>query len=814
MFEKFTERGRKVIIYAREEAEKRQNDYLGTEHLLLGLLREEDSLPMVILKKMGLSADELRMEVERNLPTGSNILTFGDIPFTPRAKKVLELAVEEARLLGHSYIGSEHLLIGLIREEAGIAGKILRSLGANLLGVRQLAINLSIRKMQSGAKEKKTHTPALDEFGRDITQLARDGKLDPVIGREKEIERVLQILGRRVKNNPVVIGESGVGKTAIVEGLAQRIVAEEIPENLMNKRIVSLDLGALIAGTKYRGQFEERLKLVMKEIVQSDNVILFIDELHTLVGAGAAEGSIDASNMLKPALSRGEIQCIGATTPDEYRKHIEKDGAFERRFQPIYLQPPSLDESIEILQGLKTRYELHHKIKVNDEAVKACVTMSDRYISERFLPDKAIDVMDETGARIKLKRYTMPPELRELEKELKRLNKEKNLYVKLHDFDKGASVKSEEDRIRKLYESLSKKWRENQQKDTPLVQEDDVAYTVSKITGIPLSKIEEKESEKLLRMEDELHKRIIAQDEAVKAIAKAIRRSRAGLKARSRPIGSFFFLGPTGVGKTELAKALTEFLFNDDSALIKIDMSEYMERFNVSRLTGAPPGYVGYEEGGQMTEVVRRRPYSVVLFDEIEKAHPDVFNILLQVLDEGVITDNLGRKVDFKNTVIIMTSNVGTKFIDNATPLGFQKESAKNSYRKIKDAVLDELKNKFNPEFLNRIDETVVFHQLEKVHLQEIVKLLIMELNKQLLDRDLAIELSDEVVDWLIEKNYQPSYGARPMRRAIQKHIEDPLSEEILKGNITNVKKVMVVLENDEPHFIESDIEVLVSSNN
>lgn len=814
MFEKFTERGRKVIIYAREEAEKRQNDYLGTEHLLLGLLREEDSLPMVILKKMGLSAEELRMEVERNLPTGSNILTFGDIPFTPRAKKVLELAVEEARLLGHSYIGSEHLLIGLIREEAGIAGKILRSLGANLLGVRQLAINLSIRKMQSGAKEKKTHTPALDEFGRDITQLAREGKLDPVIGREKEIERVLQILGRRVKNNPVIIGESGVGKTAIVEGLAQRIVAEEIPENLLNKRIVSLDLGALIAGTKYRGQFEERLKLVMKEIVQSDNVILFIDELHTLVGAGAAEGSIDASNMLKPALSRGEIQCIGATTPDEYRKHIEKDGAFERRFQPIYLQPPTLEESIEILQGLKTRYEIHHKIKVNDEAVKACVTMSDRYISERFLPDKAIDVMDETGARIKLKRYTMPPELRELEKELKRLNKEKNLYVKLHDFEKSASVKSEEDRIRKLYDSLSKKWRENQQKDTPLVQEDDVAYTVSKITGIPLSKIEEKESEKLLRMEDELHKRIVAQDEAVKAIAKAIRRSRAGLKARSRPIGSFFFLGPTGVGKTELAKALTEFLFNDDSALIKIDMSEYMERFNVSRLTGAPPGYVGYEEGGQMTEVVRRRPYSVVLFDEIEKAHPDVFNILLQVLDEGVITDNLGRKVDFKNTVIIMTSNVGTKFIENVTPLGFHQESSKNSYRKIKDAVLNELKNKFNPEFLNRIDETVVFHQLEKAHLQEIVGLLIMELNKQLIDRDIAIELSEEVVDWLIEKHYQPSYGARPMRRAIQKHIEDPLSEEILKGKLENVKKVRVVLENDEPHFVESDIQALVSSNN
>jgi ATP-dependent Clp protease ATP-binding subunit ClpC len=811
MFEKFTERGRKVIIYAREEAEKRQNDYLGTEHLLLGLLREEESLPMVILKKMGLSAEELRMEVERNLPTGSNILTFGDIPFTPRAKKVLELAVEEARLLGHSYIGSEHLLIGLIREDAGIAGKILRSLGANLLGVRQLAINLSMRKAQSSGKDKKSHTPALDEFGRDITQLAREGKLDPVIGREPEIERVLQILGRRVKNNPVIIGESGVGKTAIIEGLAQRIVAEEIPENLLEKRIVSLDLGALIAGTKYRGQFEERLKLVMKEIVQSDNVILFIDELHTLVGAGAAEGSIDASNMLKPALSRGEIQCIGATTPDEYRKYIEKDGAFERRFQPIYLQPPTMEESVEILDGLKTRYEVHHKVKVSPEAIKACVTLADRYITERYLPDKAIDVMDETGARIKLKRYTMPPELRELEKELKRLGKEKNLYVKLHDFEKGASVKSEEDRIRKLYDNLNKKWRENQQKETPLVLDDDVAYTVAKITGIPLSKLEEKESEKLLRMEEELHKRIVAQDEAVNAIAKAIRRSRAGLKARKRPIGSFFFLGPTGVGKTELAKALTEFLFNDDNALVKIDMSEYMERFNVSRLTGAPPGYVGYEEGGQLTETVRRRPYSVVLFDEIEKAHPDVFNLLLQVLDEGVITDNLGRKVDFKNTVIIMTSNVGTKFIENSTPLGFQKPSTKNNYRKIKDAVLSELKNTFNPEFLNRIDEIVVFHQLEKEHLVNIVNLLVNELNKQLLDQDLAIELSDEVVDWLIDKNYQPSYGARPMRRAIQRHIEDPLSEEILKGRFKDVKKVNVTLEENEPTFIDSEIEALVN---
>ena len=810
MFEKFTERGRKVIIYAKEEAEKRQNDYLGTEHLLLAILREEDSLPVIILKKMGLSIDALRIEIERNLPTGSNVLTFGDIPFTPRAKKVLEMGVEEARLLGHSYIGSEHLLIGMIREDEGIAGKILRSLGANLLSARQLAINFTLRGHQHVLKERKGHTPALDEFGRDLTYLAKENKLDPVIGRESEIERVLQILGRRIKNNPVIIGESGVGKTAIVEGLAQKIVSEDVPENLLNKRIISLDLGALIAGTKYRGQFEERLKLVMKEIIQSDNVIIFIDELHTLVGAGAAEGSIDASNMLKPALSRGEIQCIGATTPDEYRKYIERDGALERRFQPIFLQPPTVEETIKILRGLKNKYEIHHRIKISDEAINACVILSDRYIAERFLPDKAIDVMDETGARIKMKRFTIPPELKELEKDLKRLNKEKNLYIKLHDFEKGAFVKNEEERVRKLYNELYKGWRENQQKETPVIEEDDIAYTVSKITGIPLSKLEEKESEKLLHMEDYLHKRIIAQEEAVGAVSRAIRRSRTGIKNRKGPIGSFFFLGPTGVGKTELAKALAEFLFNDENALVKIDMSEYLERFNVSRLTGAPPGYVGYEEGGQLTETVRRRPYSVVLFDEIEKAHPDVFNILLQVLDEGVLTDSFGRKVDFKNTVIIMTSNLGTRLAENAMPLGFQKPTGENMYKKMRDTILNELKRTFNPEFLNRVDEIVVFHSLEKGHLIKIVKLLMIELNKQILGQDLVVELSDEVIEWLIENNYQPSYGARPMRRAIQKNIEDILSEEILKGRFKDIKKIRVILEKNSPIFIEEEVTALV----
>ncbi len=801
MFEKFTERGRKVIIFAKEEAEKRQNDYLGTEHLLLAILREDDGLPVAILKKMGLTVEELRMEIERNLPAGMNLLTFGDIPFTPRAKKVLELAVEEARLLGHNYIGSEHLLLGLIREDEGIAGKILRNLGANLLGARQLTINLSM-KSYTNMREKRSATPALDEFGRDLTLMAKENRLDPVIGREDEIERVLQVLGRRIKNNPAIVGEPGVGKTAIVEGLCQRIVAGDVPESLVGKRIISLDLGALIAGTKYRGQFEERLKIVMKEIVQIDNIILFIDELHTLIGAGAAEGSIDASSMLKPALSRGEIQCIGATTPDEYRKYIEKDRALERRFQPIYIQPPDVNDTIEILTGLRSRYEAHHRVKISPEAINASAKLSDRYIPDRFLPDKAIDVLDETGSRIKLKRFTPPTEMKELEFRMNRLTKEKNLYVKLHDMEKASSVRTEEEKTKKIYEQMQKKWREDLNKEIPVIDEDDVAYTVSKMTGIPIVKIEEKESEKLLRMEDELHRRIIAQEEAVRVVSKALRRSRAGLKSNKKPIGSFFFLGPTGVGKTELAKALASFLFNDESALIKIDMSEYMERFNVSKLTGAPPGYVGYEEGGQLTEKVRKKPYSVILFDEIEKAHPDVFNILLQVLDEGVLTDSFGRKVDFRNAVIIMTSNVGARIIEKSTPLGFQRSQSGEIYENIKDNVLSELKKTFNPEFLNRIDEIVVFHPLDKGHLISIIDLLIEETNRQLIEQELVIEVSQEIKEWILEQYYKPAYGARPMRRAVQKVIEDPLSEEILKGRFKGANKIKVLLEADAPVFI------------
>lgn len=813
MFEKFTERGRKVIIYAKEEAEKRQNDYLGTEHLLLAILREEDGLPVAILKRMGITREEIRMEVERNLPQGTDLMTFEDIPFTPRAKKVLELAVEEARLLGHNYIGSEHILLGLTREEEGIGGKILRNLGANLLGARQLTINFSIRTHTS-VKEKRSTTPALDEFGRDLTQMAREGKLDPVIDREDEIERLVQILGRRIKNNPAIIGEPGVGKTAIVEGLAQKIVSGDVPDILLGKRIVSLDLGALIAGTKYRGQFEERLKIVMKEIVQSDNVILFIDELHTLIGAGAAEGSVDASSMLKPALSRGEIQCIGATTPDEYRKYIEKDGALERRFQPINVHPPDVESTINILRGLRSRYETHHKVKITDEAVDSAARLSDRYISDRYLPDKAIDVIDETGSRIKLKKYSPPREIKELEAEIQRISKEKNLYVKLHDLERASSIRLEEEKLKKIHDQLYKQWRDNLNKEIPSIVEEDVAYTVSKMTGIPLVKLEEKESEKLIRMEEGLHKRIISQDEAIKAVSKAIRRSRAGLKSSKKPIGSFFFLGPTGVGKTELAKALAWFMFNNESSLIKIDMSEYMERFSVSRLTGAPPGYVGYEEGGQLTEKIRKKPYSVVLFDEIEKAHPDVFNILLQVLDEGVLTDSFGRKVDFKNTLIIMTSNLGARLIEKATPLGFQRDASELVYERIKENVLSELKKTFNPEFLNRVDEIVVFHPLEKEHLLSIIDLLVEETNKMLVERELVVEVSKEVKEWIMKHYYQPAYGARPMRRAVQKVIEDPLSEEILKGKFKGLHKIKVVLEDDTPTFIEAEEATVLSGVN
>ena len=803
MFERFTDKGRKIIILAREEAERHQNDYLGTEHLVLAILRESDGIALMILKKMGLSTEQIRLEIERNLPGGGTTMTFGDIPFSPRVKKVIEYGVEEARLLGHNHIGSEHLLLGLLREEEGIGGKILRSLGANLLTARQLTVTF-LRKSAPRERDRKSNTPALDEFGRDLTQMAQEGQLDPVIGRADEIERVLQILSRRTKNNPVLIGESGVGKTAIVEGLAQRIVQSEVPDNLLSRRVIALDLGSLVAGTKYRGQFEERLKVVMKEIVQAGNIIIFIDELHTLVGAGAAEGSIDASNMLKPALSRGEIQCIGATTLDEYRKHIEKDGALKRRFQPIHVQPPSMDEAVLIIQGLRDRYEEHHGVEISEDAIIEAVKLSDRYITDRFLPDKAIDLIDETGSRAKLQTYALPSELKAMEQELKKVSRDKELAISMQNFEEAVRHREEEERLRKLLDESKREWKKSQEKNKPTIGKEDVAYVVSKMTGIPLFKLEEEESNKLLHMEDFLHKRVIGQNEAISAVSRAIRRSRAGLKDAKKPIGSFIFMGPTGVGKTELARTVAEFLFNSEDALIRVDMSEYQEKFTSSRLFGAPPGYVGYEEGGQLTEKVRRRPYSVVLFDEIEKAHPDVFNVLLQVLDDGVLTDSLGRKIDFKNTVIIMTSNIGTKMIQKGVSLGFQSTEGEQARRK-KEEVMGELRRSFSPEFLNRIDEVVIFHQLEKEQLYTILDILIRELNSRLVERGVEIELDDEVKQWLIKEGYEPLYGARPMRRTIQRAIGDPLSDDLIRGRFKDSRKIKVVLRDGAPTFIEQE---------
>ncbi|MCC6142103.1 MAG: ATP-dependent Clp protease ATP-binding subunit [Nitrospira sp.] len=803
MFERFTDKGRKIIILAREEAERHQNDYLGTEHLVLAILRESDGIALMILKKMGLSTEQIRLEIERNLPGGGTTMTFGEIPFSPRVKKVIEYGVEEARLLGHNHIGSEHLLLGLLREEEGIGGKILRSLGANLLTARQLTVTF-LRKSAPRERDRKSNTPALDEFGRDLTQMAQEGQLDPVIGRADEIERVLQILSRRTKNNPVLIGESGVGKTAIVEGLAQRIVQSEVPDNLLSRRVIALDLGSLVAGTKYRGQFEERLKVVMKEIVQAGNIIIFIDELHTLVGAGAAEGSIDASNMLKPALSRGEIQCIGATTLDEYRKHIEKDGALKRRFQPIHVQPPSMDEAVLIIQGLRDRYEEHHGVEISGDAIVEAVKLSDRYITDRFLPDKAIDLIDETGSRAKLQTYALPSELKAMEQELKKVSRDKELAISMQNFEEAVRHREEEERLRKLLDESKREWKKSQEKNKPTIGKEDVAYVVSKMTGIPLFKLEEEESNKLLHMEDFLHKRVIGQNEAISAVSRAIRRSRAGLKDAKKPIGSFIFMGPTGVGKTELARTVAEFLFNSEDALIRVDMSEYQEKFTSSRLFGAPPGYVGYEEGGQLTEKVRRRPYSVVLFDEIEKAHPDVFNVLLQVLDDGVLTDSLGRKVDFKNTVIIMTSNIGTKMIQKGVSLGFQSTEGEQARRK-KDEVMGELRRSFSPEFLNRIDEVVIFHQLEKEQLYIILDILVRELNSRLVEKGVEIELDDEVKQWLIKEGYEPLYGARPMRRTIQRAIGDPLSDDLIRGRFKDSRKIKVVLRDGAPTFIEQE---------
>ncbi|HEY7708936.1 MAG TPA: ATP-dependent Clp protease ATP-binding subunit, partial [Candidatus Entotheonella sp.] len=780
MFKRFTERARRVIILAREEAERHHHEYLGTEHILLGMLKDGGGIAITVLQKAGLSIDQIRLEVERHLPRNANSLIVGEIPFTPKAKKVLEYAVEEARLMGHNYIGTEHLLLGLLKEKEGIAAKVLNTLGIRLVETREKILNL-LQEPATKTKEK-SKTPALDEFGRDLTELAQAGKLDPVIGRESEIERVVQILCRRTKNNPVLIGEPGVGKTAIVEGLAQRIMNKEVPQLLFDRRVVALDLGALVAGTKYRGQFEARMKAIMKEIVQAENIVIFIDELHTLVGAGAAEGSVDASNMLKPALSRGEIQCIGATTLDEYRKYIEKNGALERRFQSIIVDPPSIEESIEILKGLKDRYETHHRLRIPDVSIEQAVKLSARYVTDRYLPDKAIDVMDEAGARVRLQRITPPPMVRELQRKINDVVRVKKDKIENQEFEKAVELRDEEEEVRRQIDELKQAWEESQDDSELIVSEEDMAYVVSRMTGIPLSKIEEAESRRLLNMEAEMHKRVVGQEEAIAVVTRAIRRARAGLGDPKRPVGTFIFLGPTGVGKTEMARTLAEFLFGDESALIRVDMSEYMERFNVSRLTGAPPGYVGYDEGGQLTEQVRRKPYSVVLLDEVEKAHPDIFHVLLQVMDDGHLTDSYGRKVDFKNVVLIMTSNLSARTIEKNTAIGFQQGDDATAFDKMKSNVMNELKRTFNPEFLNRIDEVVMFHPLDMDHMKDIIDIMLARLNEQMEEQGISLEIDDAAKAWLAKQGYDPAYGARPLRRAIRRLIEDPLSEEVLRG--------------------------------
>lgn len=801
MFKRFTERARRVIILAREEAELYRHEYLGTEHILQGVVKDGGGIAVAIIQKAGADLKELKSELEKNLPRSSNSLIIGDIPFTSRAKKVLEFAVEEARSLNHNYIGTEHLLLGLLKEKEGVACLVLNSFGMYFDDVKEKIAEMFKEPTESGREVGKT--PTLDEFSRDLTKMAVDGKLDPVIGRSKEIERVIQILSRRTKNNPVLIGEPGVGKTAIVEGLAQMVVEREVPDTLFDKRVVSLDLGSLIAGTKYRGQFEARLKGIMKEIVQNEQIILFIDELHTLVGAGAAEGSVDASNMLKPALSRGEIQCIGATTLEEYRKYIEKNGALERRFQPIVVNPPSVEETVEIIKGLKVPYEMHHKVKITEEAIVTAVRFSDRYISDRFLPDKAIDVIDEAGSRVRLRRVTQSPEMRTIQRDIDAIIRDKKTCIESQEFEKAVDLRDKEESLREALDKEKEAWEKDQDLSEPSITEDDIAAVVSGMTGIPLSRIEEKESSRLLNMENEMAAKVVGQSEAIKVITKAIRRSRSGLKDLRRPIGTFLFLGPTGVGKTELAGVLAEFLFGNRDALIRLDMSEYMEKFNVSRLTGAPPGYVGYEEGGQLTEKVRRKPYSVVLFDEIEKANPDVFHLLLQIMDDGRLTDSYGRVIDFKNTVIIMTSNISSKSLDKGTTLGFHKDDNELNYEKMQKEIRQDLKRTFNPEFLNRLSEMVVFRPLELEHIVEILGVQLEQVNEQLIQQGLTMELTDGAKQWLAEKGYDKTYGARPLKRAIQKYLEDMLSDEMLKGRFKTGGHILVSLQGDELVFTE-----------
>ncbi|BBA74696.1 MULTISPECIES: ATP-dependent protease ATP-binding subunit ClpC [Bacillus] len=799
MFGRFTERAQKVLALAQEEALRLGHNNIGTEHILLGLVREGEGIAAKALQALGLGSDKIQKEVESLIGRGQEMSQT--IHYTPRAKKVIELSMDEARKLGHSYVGTEHILLGLIREGEGVAARVLNNLGVSLNKARQQVLQL-LGSNETGSSASGTNsnanTPTLDSLARDLTAIAKEDSLDPVIGRSKEIQRVIEVLSRRTKNNPVLIGEPGVGKTAIAEGLAQQIINNEVPEILRDKRVMTLDMGTVVAGTKYRGEFEDRLKKVMDEIRQAGNIILFIDELHTLIGAGGAEGAIDASNILKPSLARGELQCIGATTLDEYRKYIEKDAALERRFQPIQVDQPSADESIQILKGLRDRYEAHHRVSITDEAIEAAVKLSDRYISDRFLPDKAIDLIDEAGSKVRLRSFTTPPNLKELEQKLDEVRKEKDAAVQSQEFEKAASLRDTEQRLREQVEDTKKTWKEKQGQENSEVSVEDIAMVVSSWTGVPVSKIAQTETDKLLNMENILHSRVIGQDEAVVAVAKAVRRARAGLKDPKRPIGSFIFLGPTGVGKTELARALAESIFGDEEAMIRVDMSEYMEKHSTSRLVGSPPGYVGYDEGGQLTEKVRRKPYSVVLLDEIEKAHPDVFNILLQVLEDGRLTDSKGRTVDFRNTILIMTSNVGASELKRNKYVGFNVQDESQNHKDMKDKVMGELKRAFRPEFINRIDEIIVFHSLEKKHLTDIVSLMSDQLTKRLKEQDLSIELTNAAKAKVAEEGVDLEYGARPLRRAIQKHVEDRLSEELLRGNIDKGQHIVLDVEDGE----------------
>ena len=804
MFERFTDRARRVVVLAQEEARMLNHNYIGTEHILLGLIHEGEGVAAKGLESLGISLEAVRSQVEEIIGQGQQAPS-GHIPFTPRAKKVLELSLREALQLGHNYIGTEHILLGLIREGEGVAAQVLVKLGADLNRVRQQVIQLlsgyqGKEAVASGPAEGTPSTSlVLDQFGRNLTTAAREGKLDPVIGREKEIERVMQILSRRTKNNPVLIGEPGVGKTAVVEGLAQAIIKGDVPETLKDKQLYSLDLGALVAGSRYRGDFEERLKKVLKEIRTRGDIILFIDEIHTLVGAGAAEGAIDAASILKPMLARGELQTIGATTLDEYRKHLEKDAALERRFQPIQVAEPSLAHTIEILKGLRDRYESHHKVSINDEAIVAAATLADRYISDRFLPDKAIDLLDEAGSRLRIRRMTAPPELRAFDDKIADVRKEKESAIDGQDFEKAASLRDKEKQLMAEKSEREKSWKAGDLDVVAEVDEELIAEVLSTATGIPVFKLTEAETSRLLRMEDELHKRVIGQEQAIKALSQAIRRTRAGLKDPKRPGGSFIFAGPSGVGKTELSRTLAQFLFGDDDALIQLDMSEYSEKHTASRLFGAPPGYVGYDEGGQLTEKVRRRPFSVVLFDEIEKAHPDIFNSLLQVLEEGRLTDAQGRQVDFKNTVIIMTTNLGTRDISKSLSLGFTNvNDALGNYERMKNKVQDELKNHFRPEFLNRIDDTIVFHQLSENEIIQIVDLMVANLETRLKAKDMGIELTSKAKSVLAHRGYDPVLGARPLRRTIQREIEDALSEKILFGEVKSGQIILIDVEGEE----------------